>query len=611
MTRLYQLIEKYRSIIVIGILAAMFALSFSSMLGDSAIVDEIAHIPAGYSYLKYGDYRLNPEHPPLIKELAAFPLLFLDLKFPLDKPAWTQDVNGQWESGWNFLYHIGNNPDKILVASRLPIILLAVGLGFAIYEFCRRRYDTPTALVALILYAFSPDIIAHARFVTTDIGIATFTFLSFLAFFNFVQKRSRKSILVFAIFFALAQLAKFSAVILLPFFGFLLVLKIIFDKRPQGWLNRASHWLLPFVIAMVGALTLIWLFYIPTTINMPNNVQDNLIHSSLPDGYYTRYGQYMVKLNDIPLFKPIIQYALGIFMVANRVQSGNITYFLGEVTDQSFGWYFPVSFVMKTPLPMLIMMIVAIGFATWQYLQRKPAKVWQKLGEYTRNNFVELALGSFIVFYSYLSIKGNLNLGIRHLFPMMPMIFILIAKKVIDLGKILTKPRHKRAYKVGLLGLCAWYIATAFVVYPNYLPYINGLFGGSAEAYRYLSDSNVDWGQDLKRLVKYIDSQPQIDKIAVDYFGGGLPQYYFCVRKYDANQQLIENSTGYDCKNSKFLEWHAQDGVPPTNYIAVSETYLMNDLFSSKLRGDSGYTWLRKQTPIIKIGDSIYVYKIR
>lgn len=611
MTKLRQLIEQYRIIIVATILASMFALSFATMIGDSAITDEIAHIPAGYSYLKYGDYRLNPEHPPLIKELATFPLLFLDLKFPIDRPAWTQDVNGQWDSGWNFLYNIGNNADKILFASRLPILLLAIGLGYVIYEFCRRRYGDMTALLALILYAFSPNIIAHDHYVTTDLGIATFTLFAFIAFFHFVQRRSRKSIALLAIFFALAQLAKFSAIILLPYFGFLLVLKIIFDKRPPTWLSRAKHWLVPFLMAMVGALALIWLFYTPATINMPDSVQDNLIHGSLPAGYYTRYGQYLVKLNDIPGMKPIVQFALGIFMVTDRVQSGNTTYFLGDVTNQSFFWYFPVSFVMKTPIPMLIMLLVGLGLAIWQYAQRKPTKVWQKLGEYTRNNFVELALGGFIIFYSYLSIKGNLNLGIRHLFPMMPMIFILVAKKVIDFGKILTKPRHKRAYKIGLIGLCAWYIATAFVIYPNYLPYINGLFGGSGEAYRYLSDSNVDWGQDLKRLVKYVDNNPQIDKIALDYFGGGLPQYYFCERKFDENGKMRTDPNSYDCQNSKLLTWHSYSGVPPTAYIAVSETLLENDIFSAQTRGDSGYAWLRAQTPIAKIGDSIYVYKIR
>lgn len=95
-----QLIRRWHWVGAAALLAAMFGFGFTSMIGNSAIVDELAHIPAGYAYLHYHDYRLNPEHPPLMKDLAAIPLQFMNLKFPLDSSAWTTDVNGQWEVGW-------------------------------------------------------------------------------------------------------------------------------------------------------------------------------------------------------------------------------------------------------------------------------------------------------------------------------------------------------------------------------------------------------------------------------------------------------------------------------------------------------------------------------
>ncbi|KKW28347.1 MAG: Glycosyl transferase family 39, partial [Parcubacteria group bacterium GW2011_GWA2_52_8] len=104
----------HHTALVVLMLGLMLALGITSMAGDSGIVDEVAHIPAGYSYLRYGDFRLNPEHPPLLKDLAAFPLLFLDLKFPDNIPAWTTEPNGQWETGWHFIYHVGNDADLIL-----------------------------------------------------------------------------------------------------------------------------------------------------------------------------------------------------------------------------------------------------------------------------------------------------------------------------------------------------------------------------------------------------------------------------------------------------------------------------------------------------------------
>src|SRR5262249_48797775 len=137
-----------------AMLTAMFGLALSAMVGNSAIVDEIAHVPAGYSYLHYGDYRLNPEHPPLMKDLAGLPLQFMDVLFPVDEPSWTSDVNGQWEAGWNFIYHLNDNrADAILFWARLPILMLAVAFGGFLYWFCRKHWGTAVALLALFFYA--------------------------------------------------------------------------------------------------------------------------------------------------------------------------------------------------------------------------------------------------------------------------------------------------------------------------------------------------------------------------------------------------------------------------------------------------------------------------
>lgn len=98
-------ISKYLPWFIVALITvASFNLMFKSSLGELAVMDELAHIPAGYSYVRYLDYRLNPEHPPLVKALAALPLLFQNLNFPTDKSAWQNDVNGQWEVGAQFLY---------------------------------------------------------------------------------------------------------------------------------------------------------------------------------------------------------------------------------------------------------------------------------------------------------------------------------------------------------------------------------------------------------------------------------------------------------------------------------------------------------------------------
>lgn len=605
-------VNKYHLYISILILAVMFGLSLFTMKNDSAIVDEVAHIPAGYSYLKYGDYRLNPEHPPLLKDIAAAPLMALDLKFPTDSPAWYEQANGQWETGWDFLYHYGNNADQILFFSRLPILIIGIILGFFIYRFCLKRFGPAVAILTLTLFAFSPNIIAHDHFVTTDLGIAAATFFAIWTFLNWVNDpTSKKNFALATIFFAVAQVTKFSAIMLIPFFMGMVVIKLIAIHK-KGQIKKE---LLRYGLGLIGifffGFILVWLFYIPHTINMPISMQDKLIKESLPGGYYNRYGGILTSINKFPPFKPIAQYLLGLLMVINRVQSGNITYFLGEATNQSFALYFPVSFVLKTPLPMMIMIISALIAGLVSFSKNNPLKIWKNFAGYAQGHFVELTLLLFIAFYSYLSITGNLNLGIRHLFPMMPFVFILVAKEAFMIYHKIKNQKAKFAFAITLLALTLWYVIIAIAQFPKYVPYIEAVFGGSGNASKYLSDSNVDWGQDAKRLVDYINNSPNIDKIAVDYFGGADPRYYFCSRTYDANGNLITDVNGYDCKDSKFVEWHVNYGKPNTKYIAVSETYLMSDIYYKQSNPRQyDYQWLRNKTPLAKIGDSIYIYEV-
>jgi len=111
MTRLSTL---FRWSLVIIIVVVSGILMFSSSRQESAIMDELAHIPAGYSYVKLFDSRLNPEHPPLVKILAGLPLTFQNLKFPTESYAWNNEVNSQWTLGTQFLYESGNDADKII-----------------------------------------------------------------------------------------------------------------------------------------------------------------------------------------------------------------------------------------------------------------------------------------------------------------------------------------------------------------------------------------------------------------------------------------------------------------------------------------------------------------
>jgi len=592
-----------------ALLALMFGLGMASMVGNSAIVDEIAHIPAGYAYLHYGDYRLNPEHPPLIKDLAALPLQFMHLKFPVNRSEWTTDVNGQWQAGWDFLYNMGNNADAILFWARLPILCLMVGFGVWLYWIARRHWGTAVALVALTFYALSPNFLGHGVLVTTDVGVSIFMFLCIVTFARFIKVPNSKNMLLLSLALAAANLAKFSGVLLYLYLGLVTLFLVWLGRKPRLWTDRLKTYTGGFIASSALSVLWIWIYYAPQVRNMPTAVQDRLITGSLPSSNVAGIAHFLVSLSHVPLMKPIVQYLLGVTMVFGRVAGGNVTYFNGHVTNQSFHGYFPELFVLKTQVALLILLVACLVFVITTNKLTPLKRLWKTMVKSFLAHTLEWTLGAFSVFYFAVSVAGNLNLGIRHILPVYLPLFALVALGSVKLWRHLTKTSWEKFSTIALAVLMAWYSLSTIMAAPNFISYFNELIGGPGNADKYFSDSGVDWGQDLKRLVMYVDQHPQITHIAVDYFGGGLPQYYMCQRQYDAQGNVLTDGS-YDCSHSKFEQWHSQYGPYKGQYIAVSETFLENDRWYSEINDQPGYEYLREQKPIAKIGYSIYLYKL-
>src|SRR4030042_3286883 len=224
--------KKLSPIFAVLLVLLMLILATISQKKESAIMDDVAHIPAGYSYLTQRDMRLKPEHPPLLKDLSAIPLLFLEgINFPSELKSWKDEVNSQWDFGFNFLYNSGNDADKIIFWSRLPMLLLLIALGFFIYKWTKKLYGKWAALFAIFLFSFSPTFIAHGRYVTTDVGAATAFFIATYFFIHWIQYSTKKNLILAGIFFGLAQLIKFSLFLLVIYFGILLLIRIYFKWR--------------------------------------------------------------------------------------------------------------------------------------------------------------------------------------------------------------------------------------------------------------------------------------------------------------------------------------------------------------------------------------------
>lgn len=617
-------------------LVIMFFLLFFSARNDSSTMDELAHIPSGYSYLTQKDMRLNPEHPPLIKDLSAVPLLFLDLNFPVNHTSWTEDVNGQWTSGSVFLYESGNDADKILKFSRLPIMLLAILFGVLLFLWVRGLYGNKTALLTLFFYAFSPTFLAHSRYVTTDLGAVFGFFIGIAAYVNFLSKENlpetrfpaknsvfcrNKHLIIAGVAFGIAELLKFSLFLLVPFYlvyGVLWAFLIQFGNNNNlGFFNKIKNFLKDYLkifiktllIFIIGGL-IMWIVYGYHVLNYPEERQIRDIEFNLSSFGNEKLVDLTVWMAETNILRPLAQYLLGLLMVVQRANGGNTTYFMGEVAVNGWWQYFPTAYILKENLAFHILTIFSLILAVYAIFKSKN-KSLTSIFKWLKDNFALTAGIIFIIIYWAQSISSPLNIGLRHVLPTFPFIYLLVSRKIVlwldgsnkfnfsgnFIQKILyiynayLKPAPR--YLV-LFVFLFWIFLSAVFSFPYYVSYYNELAGGTKNGYKYITDSNYDWGQDLKRLKDYTEKN-NIPEIYIDYFGGGSPSYYF---------------------GNKFKGWNAEKGIPPSgSYLAVSATFLQGSIAKPAdgiiVDKEKTYYWLKSKEMEGRGGVSIFVYKIQ
>ena len=578
--------------IAIIILSLMFFLLISSSWNDSLTMDELAHTPAGYSYLSQRDYRINPEHPPLIKDLAALPLLFLNLNFPSQSQAWQKDVNGQWDLGRIFMYESGNNADKIIRWSRLPIMLLAILFGWLFFKWASGVYGYKTGLLALFFFSFSPTFLAHSRYVTTDLAASFGFFIGLAAFLNFLKNQNRKNLIIAGLVFGVAQLLKFSLVLLAPIY-IILGLLFVFLENYKNWKWKKfikDEFLIIGKIALIGiiGLMVIWALYLFHVWQYPveKQVQDTTF--ILGSFGMKPLSSLAIWLAGVPFLRALGQYLLGLLMVVQRSSGGNTTSFMGEISSAGWTSYFPILYLFKEQLVFHIFTLIALILSVKNIFKSRE-KTIGKFIEWLRKNFVIVASFVFIAIYWFQAISSPLNIGLRHVLPTFPFIYLLVAKQIATLSGLFVKKTAKTAV---VTALALWMFVSIFVNFPYFLSYFNILAGGTKNGYKIAADSNYDWGQDLKRL-KNFTVQNNINAIAIDYFGGSNPQYYF---------------------GSEFIPWQSNKGVPPNgSWLAVSATFLESAQATpvknfQKKPADS-YFFLKNKIPFARAGTSIFIYK--
>lgn len=528
---------------VAGILLLGAALAVTSLVRDSRTFDETSHLTAGMSYWMTGDFRLTPDHPPLAQLWAAWPLLFVDNHWVDDPPGWVEA--NVWTVGMNWLASPAY-AHRLLVIARCAMLTLLMGLWVTVYVIATRLFGRGAGYLGLALAVLSPTLLAHGRLVTTDVPAALVFFLAIVSFDAVLARITIGTIAAASLSFAASALTKFSWFLLLPVFAVMVAMAVIGRASIRWELPPILRRLPPFVrfasgaldrrtrraAAVLGILLIeaavaygaIWSCYgwrySPYRTIVPGQGLAESA-STEPNREMTAESEWSRALSDASgrsLQTPVAgllrlarrnrwlpeAYLFGLAYL-NRSALERDAYFCGRYSPTGWLLYFPVALLIKTPIPILI--LVSTGFAALVRYHRD-------LGQNAR---LLTGLIVFTVLFGAVSVLSRLNIGLRHLLPVYPVMFSLAAASALWW-------RH-RAGRIVIVACLGWLIVGDAYVHPQYLSYFNESVGGPAQGYRFLADSNLDWGQDLIRLREYLNRQDE-GKIKLAYFGSTYPQSY-------------------------------------------------------------------------------------
>lgn len=537
--------KRTEKILVSSFLALFIFLASISMINNSATFDEPNIITAGYSYWKTGDYRLTFEHPPLAKLIAGFPLLFMNPEpvLPLESEEWkvSEMPEGafvqQWQFSQNFFFKMSNDAETMFLYARIPFLLLGVLLGIFVYSFTKKillkQQMTENnamygALFSLFLYTFSPLMLAYTTLAITDGAITAFFFITLYYAWQWTETQRTKDLLLCGIFFGLSNATKFTGLYLIPTTLILFLADIFVNNREnkenkekkKEWWRAAKAFIiiLAFGIFIVSA----------------------------------SYG-----------FTNSASYLDGFTFVREHSTVGHNAYLLGEYSVEGWWYYFIVAFFTKTPIALIILFTLALFFIG------KEKKILSK-------ETLFLLIPPALYFIAFM--LNNINIGIRHILPVYPFLFVFTATE--GTAQI---AKTKSKWIIAAAALCIlWSIVTIVLVAPHYIAYFNEVVGGSNNGAKILLDSNIDWSQDIERLENWLDKNELKEE----------PQYYAL---FTLEPLAYRNMT------TKSMPCSPHVGL---FIISANELYDLGQRYQGCLK------WLQNEEPAEKIGYSIFIYNI-
>lgn len=532
----------------------------------SATWDEAHHLYDGYTIWTKYDYRLNAEVPPLVKLIAAIPLL----AFHLDAPPNLGRSEPKEEFVDGRLFVVGNGPDRTLLPGRIACMLFPLLLAWLMYVCARNMFGTVAAVATLLLFIFDPNVLANGIIVSTDVGSACCFFGAVYAFYRYVQQPSHSRLALAAIATGLVTVSKFTGLLIIPMLMLLSVAEAISFRSFHILGKRLGS----SAVMCLSAWAIIWAFYGFRFAPGPNGAEFS--PTLLP------YIESMPNKADVSKLLLLAKYHVlpqaYIWGLANtkKTEWYFTSYFFGRIYRHGPWQYFPAAFLIKTTLPLLIL-LVSFPF------------LWS-LQQSNRKREIYFLLIPVLVYFLVVTLS-HFDIGVRHLMPIYPFLYILAG------ATIAVAFSRNIVWKGIAVLLLFWQVGTSLRAASEYTAYGNEAWGGPPQVHRYLSDSNVDWGQELNSVRMYINEH-HISNCWFAYFADGAIQ----PEDYGVHCHRLPTPSS--------LWWlELPMDVPP----AIEGTVFISDGELEGVESGDGelnpYKAFRQLTPVVAIQQGVYVYQ--